>query len=57
MKTILLITLGSASIDAFFNNDSEIKLAVGLLIVMLTATAIAMVASLQLRKSKLSKDK
>lgn len=55
MKPILLITLGSALIDAFFSDQSEVALALSLLIVMLLATAVVTMAALRLRRARISK--
>lgn len=55
MKPILLITLGSTLIDAFFNDQSEVALVLTLLILMLLATAVATMAALRLRRARTSK--
>lgn len=55
MKPILLITLGSTLIDAFFDGQSEVILALALLIVMLLATAGAILAAWQLHKANVNK--
>lgn len=55
MKPILLITLGSTLIDAFFSDQSEVALALSLLIVMLLATAGVTLAAWQLHKANANK--